>query len=103
MRRYTTPTVTLTVKGVDLTGMDVLVTFTQACRELTVDNPSMTLTTGGDTVIEVPLSQVQTGGFVDGSIEVQVNWLDAVGHRDATTVGTIEVERNLLARVVEDE
>ena len=103
MRRFTTPTVTLTVKGVDLTGMDVLVTFTQACHELTVEGPSMTLSTGGDTVIEVPLSQVQTGGFVEGTVEVQVNWLDALGNRDATTVGTIEVERNLLDEVVDDE
>ena len=102
MRRYTTPTVTLTVKGVDLTGMDVLVTFSQACRTLTVENPSMTLD-GEDTVISVPLTQVQTGGFADGSVEVQVNWLDGYGHRDATTVGTIEVGRNLLAQVVDDE
>lgn len=103
MRRYTTPTVELTVKGVDLTGMDVLVTFAQACRKITVENPTMTLSTGGDTVIEVPLTQLQTGGFTEGSVEVQVNWLDALGNRDATTVGTIEVERNLLDEVVEDE
>ena len=56
----------------------------------------------GDTVISVPLSQLQTGGFAEGSVEVQVNWFDSFGHRDATTVAAIQVERNLLAEVVDE-
>lgn len=102
MRRYTTPTVTVTVEGVDLTAQDVLVTFSQRGNRLTVEGPSMALQ-DGDTVISVPLSQLQTGGFFEGSAEVQVNWLDGYGHRDATTVGAIQVERNLLAEVVTDD
>lgn len=102
MRRYTTPTVTVEVEGVDLTTSTVLVTFQQRNSRLTVEGPSMTLQ-GEDTIISVPLSQLQTGGFAEGSVEVQVNWLDGHGHRDATTVGAIQVERNLLAEVVEDD
>ena len=101
MRRYTTPTVTVTVEGVDLTTSTVLVTFQQRSNRLTVEGPSMELQ-GEDTVISVPLSQLQTGGFAEGSIEVQVNWLDGYGHRDATTVAAIQVERNLLAEVVDE-
>lgn len=101
MRRYTTPTVTVEVEGVDLTTSTVLVTFQQRNNRLTVEGPSMTLQ-GEDTIISVPLSQLQTGGFSEGSIEVQVNWLDGYGHRDATTVAAIQVERNLLAEVVDE-
>lgn len=102
MRRFTTPTVTVTVEDVDLTAQDVLVTFSQRNRTLTVEQPTMALV-DGDTAISIPLSQLQTGGFAEGSVEVQVNWLDGNGHRDATTVGAIQVERNLLAEVVEDD
>lgn len=102
MRRYTTPTVTVEVEGVDLTESTVLVTFQQRTNRLTVEGPSMELQ-GEDTIISIPLSQLQTGGFAEGSVEVQVNWLDGYGHRDATTVGAIKVERNLLAEVVADE
>lgn len=101
MRRYTTPTVTVTVEGVDLTSSTVLVTFQQRSNRLTVEGPSMTLQ-GEDTIISVPLSQLQTGGFAEGSVDVQVNWLDGYGHRDATTVAAIQVERNLLAEVVDE-
>lgn len=101
MIRYTTPTVTLTVEGVDLTAQEVYVTFQQRNRTLTIQSPSMELS-GEDTVITVPLTQVQTGGMSEGTASVQVNWLDGQGHRDATTIGTVEVGRNLLAEVVED-
>lgn len=101
MRRFTTPTITLTVKGVDLTEKSVYVTFSQRDSALTVESPSMALV-GEDTVISVPLSQFQTGGFSVGTVDVQVNFIDANGNRDATTVKTIGVDRNLLAQVVED-
>lgn len=102
MRRYTTPTVTVTVEGIDLTDQDVLVTFQQQGRTLTVEAPAMALE-GADTVISVPLTQLQTGGFAEGGLSVQVNWLDGHGHRDATTVGWLQVEQNLLAREVGGE
>lgn len=102
MRRFTTPTLTITVEGVDLTAQEVMVTFQQRNRTLTVERPAMELV-DGDTVISVPLTQLQTGGFAEGSAEVQVNWLDGHGHRDATTIGAVQVERNLLAEVVDDD
>lgn len=102
MRRFTTPTLTITVEGVDLTAQEVMVTFQQRNRKLTVERPAMELV-DGDTVISVPLTQLQTGGFAEGSAEVQVNWLDGHGHRDATTIGAVQVERNLLAEVVDDD
>lgn len=99
MIRYTTPTITLTVEGVDLTEQEVYVTLCQRNRTLTIEQPAMALE-GEDTVITVPLTQVQTGGLAEGTTSVQVNWLDGQGHRDATEIGTLEVGRNLLAEVV---
>ena len=100
MRRFTTPTIELVVKGVDLTGLEVYVTFSQQGKVLTVEQPTMEYA-DEDTTISVPLSQVQTGNFNAGNVEVQVNFIDTNGHRDATTIKAIEVDRNLLAKVVE--
>ena len=101
MRRYTTPTITLLVKGADLTQDSVYVTFQQRDATLTVEAPSMTYD-GEDTTISVPLSQLQTGGFAVGSVDVQVNFINGTGKRNATSVKTIGVGRNLLAQVIDD-
>ena len=106
MRRYSTPTVEVIVEGQDLTGMDAIVTFRQGPRRLDVEDPPMTTETHDlvtDSVFAVPLSQVQTGAFVEGEVEVQVNYFDTQGHRVATTIGTLAAERNLLDEVVEGE
>ena len=106
MRRYSTPTVEVIVEGQDLTGMDVVVTFRQGPRRLDVEDPAMTTDTHDqvtDTVLAVPLTQVQSGSFAEGTVEVQVNYMDAQGHRVATTIGALEAERNLLDEVVEGE
>lgn len=41
MRRYTTPTIELTVEGVDLAGNRVWVSFRQAARKLDVEPESL--------------------------------------------------------------
>lgn len=101
MRKFTTPTITLVVRGVDLSDKDVFVTFAQGENVTTIENPDATFD-GEDTTILVPLSQVQTGGFTVGTVDVQVNFIDASGNRDATTVKAIGIDRNLLAQVIEN-
>lgn len=105
--RYTTPTLTLIARGIDLTGMDaVTVSLRQrigraeSTHAVDVEDPTMTYD-GADTTIPITLTQEQSGGFVDGKpVEVQVNWLDGTG-RDATTIGTVMWQRNLLNEVME--
>lgn len=105
--RYTTPTLTLIARGVDLTGMDaVTVSLRQrigkaeSTHEVDVTDPTMTYD-GTDTTISITLTQEQSGGFVDGKpVEAQVNWLDGTD-RDATTIGTVMWHRNLLNEVME--
>lgn len=105
--RYTTPTLTLIARGIDLTGMDaVTVSLRQrigraeSTHAVDVDDPTMTYD-GSDTTIPITLTQEQSGGFVDGKpVEVQVNWLDGTD-RDATNIGTVMWQRNLLNEVME--
>lgn len=98
MRRWTTPTHTIRVKGIDLTGADVWVTYVQGATALEVRNPSMT-SDGEDTALTVELTQEQTAGFSPSTpVEVQVNWVTRDGKRDATAIKAIGVERNLMNR-----
>lgn len=99
MRRYTTPTVELAVRGADLTGCECWVSITQgASRIETQAEPELD---GEDTTLTVQLTQEQTGMLRQGSARVQVNWIDEGGHRNATTIREVEVDGNLLDRVVE--
>lgn len=102
MRRYTTPTIELTVEGHDLTASDVYVTMRQQGRELTVEDADVTLD-GGDTVITFSLTQEQSATFREGRARVEVNWVDADGFRNATSIGELAVTPNLLNRVVEHD
>lgn len=96
---YTTPTITLTVDA-DLTGMDVYVTIEQNNRKLTIEDATVTVE-DGVTTIEVTLTQEQTATFQRGSCDVQVNWLDLRGMRNATIVRSIPIGTQLLDSVLE--
>ena len=100
MRRFTTPTLSLVVEGVDITGMDVYVTISQGSTELTVTNAPMEFD-GEGTAIALALTQEQTERFRVGEAKVQVNWVGGDGMRNATTIGRLQVDDNLLRRVVE--
>ena len=100
MRRFTTPTHRLRVKAVDLTGCDVLVTYRQREISVNITNPAMEYD-GTDTVLSVPMTQLQTGGFINGRAEVQVNVIDSNGYRAATNIREFALRNNLLDKVVQ--
>lgn len=100
MRRYTTPTLPLIVQGIDLTGADVWVTLAQKAHIITVDDANMELDEDGNTVISVDLTQFQTAEFREGTMKVQVNWIDELGRRNASNEALITVDGNLLDRVL---
>ena len=105
--RYTTPTLTLIARGVDLTGMDaVTVSLRQrigkaeSTHEVDVTDPTMSYD-GTDTTITVPLTQEQAGGFVAGAyVLAQVNWMEGTA-REASTIGRVAWGENLLDEVME--
>ena len=114
MRRFTTPTQKLKIVGANLTGMNVYVTYLQvpqpsmmACErnatqpvKFTVTDPDVTYDVDTDTtIIEVSLSQLQTGVLLAGvAAQVQVNWVDVGGSRNATKIKTFNVTQNLIDR-----
>lgn len=103
MRRYTTPTLTIIVEGIDLTAMDVRVTLKQGKRSLTISNPEMEAVTEEgrtDTKLDVTLTQEQTALFEAVPLKVQVNFIDVDGARDATECKTVDVWPNLLPEVI---
>lgn len=98
MIRYTTPSLTMTVKDVDLTGEHVWVTIADRglAVKVTVENPTVVLS-GDDSVITVNLTQAQTALFPAGiKVFAQVNYMTALGARHATSINEIEVTQNLL-------
>ena len=100
MRQFTTPVETFRVKGQDLSGATVKVTFSNKARNivLTIDNPTVTID-GTDSLVEVHLTQAQTGLFPQNEdISVEVNW-KASGERYGTAIGVIPCEENLLKEV----
>ena len=102
MIQYTTPTLPLEVKGVDLTPYEVYVSIAQSRHELELHDVEVTYDSESKvTTILVALTQEQTGSLRPGKAKVQVNWVDQVGKRNATTIREVDVLSNLLDRVVE--
>lgn len=106
MINYTTPSISLVVEAVDLTGQDVYVTLEQGSHELTKKGSDLIITTDThsqqtDTEIVFTLSQTESASFDIGkSVCIQVNWINSSGVRDATEIKTISVMRNLLDEVI---
>ena len=94
MIRWTTPSIPLTVEGVDLTGAEVWVTVEQGSTVLTVEDPAVSYADGVSTVTP-ELTQEQTALFSAGDAKIQLNWKIA-GTRDATAVKAIRVLPYLL-------
>ena len=106
MINYTTPTITLTVEGVDLSSQEVYVSLEQGSVTLTKTGLDLLITT--ETVQQVTtstitfvLTQAESGAFeYNKSVNVQVNWIDSSGVRDATEIKAISVMRNILDEVL---
>lgn len=104
MRRYTTPTIPMTVP-VDLTGAEIHVTIKQGARKLEKTGSDVTVvydSESGKTELSVSLTQEETGLFVaEKKVYVQVNWIFQNGIRDATNIKQISVSENLISEVID--
>lgn len=98
MRPYTTPTLTCTVSGYDLTDFDVYVTIKQGSVVITKSGDDLEVTYADEvSTIEVSLEQADTALFVAGKdASVQANWISSDGTRVATRIKPITIETNLL-------
>ena len=99
MIRFTTPTHEHKVKGIDLTGCDVYVSYEQGLASVDILADDVVFD-GNDTLVTVSLTQLQTSKFRVGKADVQINWVYFDGVRNGTTVKQVEITPNLLKRVV---
>lgn len=99
MIQFTTPAVTLTVKGVTFDGTEkVWVSIRQADKKIDIDDATVD-SSGTDPVITFTLTQEQTAGLSLGAALIQVNWITTGEERGATDIVTVNVGRNLLDEV----
>lgn len=98
MRQYTTPTQNFLVRGIDLTGCEVHVTYSQLGyeRDIIVQPEA----TEDGTMLNFTLSQEDTAAFKPGAVSIQINWKYPDGVRVATNKITDQVTPNLLNRVI---
>ena len=105
MINYTTPSITLEVEGADLTSQDVYVTIVQGSIELTKSGQALTVSYDSEqdtSTIVFVLSQEESAQFAfSRSAQLQVNFINSSGVRDATNIATIDVLKNLLDEVIE--
>lgn len=106
MRRYTTPTITLTLAA-DISAADIYVTFKQHSTTLTKSGEDVTAAYDaetGKTTLTTTLSQTETASFSAGAPNdcfVQVNWITSGGERGASKKKAITIEDNNLSVEVE--
>lgn len=108
IRKYTSPTQQLIIDGIDLTDKSVYVTYSQDNTKLTyhdedIEVEKIVQDDLTSTIISIYMSQEDTSKFnVIKDAEVQVNWLDSDGKRNATSIAKIKINRNLLEEVIEE-
>lgn len=105
MIQFTTPTITLKIKGIDISQADAYVTLKQGQLELTKTGAELSISTETiagvtNTLIAFTLSQEETASFTkDRTAKIQVNWYDA-GIRLATEQKAVIFGENLLDEVI---
>ena len=106
MYAWSTPTLALRVKNVDLTAYECHVTIEQpkvygGTTEVDVSGADLTVALDGDdTTIALTLTQAQAGAFERGPASVQVNAIDSGGTRVVTQEVAVMVHRNLLDHAI---
>ena len=99
--RYTTPTfeLTFTEEGLDLTqAAEVYVTFQANGCKITKTGEDLEVAAKKITVL---MSQEETGGFPEGPVRIQANWLNPDGKRIASAIAVANISAQLLQRVIE--
>lgn len=101
MIRGTTPTFKLRLKdtSIDLTKADnIYVSFSQKSVRLMKSGEDLEVN-GNE--VDVYLTQEESLKFVDGEVEIQINWTYDDGSRACTNIVTINVSKNLIGSVLE--
>lgn len=100
MIRGTTPTFKLMLSDetVDLTqAVNVYATFKS--REQTITKTADDITVLANEV-DVYMSQVETLGFLSGTVSIQLNWTYVDGRRACSNIISMQIGENLLPEVL---
>lgn len=99
MKQYTDAPITFTVTGVNMTQVtEPHVTFRQGM--VVVDVTDLTILDASNFTLS--LTQEETARFREGDVEIQLNFFDSNGDRQASDISTVPAERNILKRVLTD-
>lgn len=97
----TTQEVTITIKGWDLTGCDIYVTFKQDAKSVTKKTLDSVTYANRETKIVLTLSQEETMSFDENRKgRVQVRWIDASGDAHKTQTAQFDVDELLYKAVL---
>ena len=101
MRRGTTPTITIRVKGEDFDGSMLYVTLEQGAIQLTKTGSDALVTpTKTGSTVAIFLTQEETLMFTKGTARIQIRWINSSGIADASPIKNIEVNPILLEGVI---
>ena len=104
IERGTTQLITITIKGWDLTGCDIYVTFKQGNNALTKTTMDSVVYANNETKLKLTLSQGDTLRFADNSDgQLQVRWIDSNGSALKTKVATFRTDEALYDKAIEWE
>ena len=99
--QYTTPTFVLTFNDQTLdltTATGVYVTFQSSGGGIvtkTGDDITVTATT-----ISIYFEQYETATMGEGTVRIQVNWIDVNGNRCASDIVSVQITEQLLKKVI---
>lgn len=110
MYAWSTPDLTIRIRGRDLTEYTVTLGLEQRRGRTVIANmeiPDESLTKrldGEDTIIGTTLTQEQTGKLSDEvTVDLQINAVSSLGKRLPTKTKTLKVERNLIRHALSYE
>ena len=99
--RGTTPDYIIELDGVDLTGQTVYVTIRQGVRAITKQGDALSIATDASgSTIAFRLAQRDTLYLVEGAASIQVKIIDETGYVQATGIGSINIAKALLEKVI---
>jgi len=99
MRRGTTPTIKINIKGVPMYAvLDWYVTISQECTEITKTGDDITI---DNTVLSITLSQKETMRFRPGEVEIQIRAKTVDGVYIASEICTADIGRILFNEVLD--
>ena len=99
MKQYTDAPITFTVTGVNMQQItEPHVTFMQG--DTVIDVTELTILDASNFTLK--LTQEQTALFMIGDVEIQLNFFDGNGDRQASDISTVSAERNILKRLLTD-